>query len=208
VRHVLSSTAAGAATIVTLAALALTASAAQADFTEASLDSGNAAVQADYGYEPAMSANGGYVAFTGSLGGVTAIYRKNLNTGELDVVAYGDAGAPSISANGQYVSFTTTDAAPGSPATATGADCTSVYLRNMDVSPVAATPTSPATISPTAFALASALSGSAPGLTYAGTGTSGCPGGGSATRRHHDVSAGMTPRSPLNASRWAWSSTT
>ena len=32
-------------------------------------------------------------------------------------------------------------------------------------------------------------------------------GSGSATRGHHDVSAGMTPRSPLNASRWPGSST-
>ena len=65
-----------------------------------------------------------------------------------------------------------------------------------------------------------ALPGSAP-MTFrscsAGTPRPGrCPtcrswtqhGSGSATRRHHDVSAGMTPRSPLNASRWPGSSTT
>jgi Tol biopolymer transport system component len=172
-----------------LAMLVLAVPVARADFTEASLDSGNSAVQADYAYEPAMSADGTYVAFTGSLGGISAIYRKDLATGELDVVAYGDAGAPSISADGRYVSFTTTDADPGDPATATGALCTTVYVRDMDSSPEAASPTAPAPISGSAYTLASAVDGSPTGLTYAGSGTSGCPGGGAATAPGASITA-------------------
>jgi WD40-like Beta Propeller Repeat len=175
---------------LTVAALVLAAApAAHGEFTEASLDSGNPTVQADYAYEPAMAADGGYVAFTGSLGGITAVYRKNLVTGELDVVAYGDAGAPSISANGQYVSFTTTDASPGTPNTSTGALCTNVYMRNMNVSPVLAATTNPSTISTAAYTLVSALNGSASGLTYSGSGTNACPGGGSATAPGASITA-------------------
>lgn len=150
-------------------------------FGEASLDSGNAALQADYAYEPTMSANGDYVVFTGSLGGVQGVYRKDLATGALDIVAYGDAGAASVSEDGQYIAFTTTDATPGDPATVTGKACTSVYVRNMAVDPVAADPGHEPTIRATAFSLASAVTGSTTGLTYAGSSTSGCPGGGSAT---------------------------
>ena len=155
--------------LVALAALivvSLPTSAARADFTSDTVISGTAAVQSDYAYDPAVSANGQYVAFTGSQAGAPGVYRKNLQTGELDLVAAGDAGAPSISADGQFVSFTTTAT---DPASGTGQQCSSVYVRDMS-QPIDA---------PGAFTLASALSGVATGLTYAGTGTAGCPGGGS-----------------------------
>ena len=58
-------------------------------------------MQADYGFDPAVSADGHFVAYTGSQAGTRGIYRKDLRTGDLEFVAGGDAGAPSIS--GDYV---------------------------------------------------------------------------------------------------------
>jgi hypothetical protein len=86
-------------------------------------------LQADYAYDAAISANGEYVAYTGSIASQPGIYRTNLATHEVQVVALGpDTGVPSISANGQYVSFTT-DENPltGEPA----GECSSVYVRDM-----------------------------------------------------------------------------
>jgi Tol biopolymer transport system component len=162
----------------TLAGL-VAAPAGRADFTPFTLISGDAAVEADYAYEPAISADGRFVAFAGSIAGVSGLYRKDLHTGALDVVAYGDAAAPSISADGRYVSFTTTDADPSSASTTSGRICTSVYVRDMSA-PIDATG---------AFVLASALDGTTTGLTYAGSTIFGCPGGGSAAAERVALSA-------------------
>jgi hypothetical protein len=88
-------------------------------------------LQADYAYDPAISGNGRYVAFTGSVASRPGVYRKDLLTGELQLVAPGQAsGAPSISDNGQYISFTTSDdLATGEPAG--GESCGNVYVRDM-----------------------------------------------------------------------------
>jgi hypothetical protein len=151
--------------LVALGAIAA-APAARADFTPPTLVSGSPTVEADYGFSPVISANARYVVFAASLAGVPGIYRRDLDTGAIDMVAAGASGAPSVSSNGQFVSFTTTNT---NPATGTGTQCSSVYVRDMS---------QPMTASG-AFALASALSGTTAGLTYAGSGTSSCPGGGS-----------------------------
>ena len=141
---------------------AVAAPAARADFTPPVLVSGSPTVEADYGFSPVISANAQYVVFTGSVAGVPGIYRKDLATGTIDTVAAGDAGAPSVSANGELISFTTTDT---DPATGTGTQCSSVYVRDMS---------QPMTASG-AFTLASALSGSTIGLTYAGSAARAAP---------------------------------
>ncbi len=104
------------------------------------------------------------------------IYRKDLETGALDMVAAGDAGAPSISSDGRFVSFTTTAT---DPASGSGQQCSSVYVRDMSV---------PAG-QPGAFTLASALNGTTAGLAYGGSATAGCPGGGSAAADRVALSA-------------------
>ncbi len=139
---------------------------ARADFTPMVLVSGSTTEESDYASQPVISANGLYVVFTGSQAGVPGIYRKNLQSGALDLVAAGDAGAPSVSADGRYVSFTTTAT---HPATGSGTQCSSVYVRDMSL---------PAG-QPGAFTLASAVSGATASLTYGGSSTAGCPGGGS-----------------------------
>jgi WD40-like Beta Propeller Repeat len=157
--------------------------------------------QAEYAHDPAISANGEFVAFDGSIGGVTGVWRRDLKTGEVQPVAVGapagvkcalepstaephklseqkspcDAELPSISADGQHVSFTTTAALDPVDDTNTGPD---VYVRNMEVpvygcgaaAPVyGCDPAIPPSSSPApagAFTLASAVDGSAQGLTY------------------------------------------
>jgi Tol biopolymer transport system component len=119
--------------------------------------------QADYAHDPAISGNGRYVAFDGSFGGRTGVWRGDLQSGAVEVVALGDAELPSISADGRYVSFTTTAVlTPGDHNE--GPD---VYVRDMDVNS-AAPCTEPITeeASPCAFQLASAADGSAESLSY------------------------------------------
>jgi hypothetical protein len=132
---------------------------AQALFSAPQLASGNPAVrlQADYAYDPAISGDGRYVAFSGSVASQPGVYRKNLQSGQLELVAAGEhSGAPSISADGRYVSFTTDEepasGRPGGP----GAGCSSVYVRDMQE----------ALDAPGAFTLASARGGSKESLTY------------------------------------------
>src|SRR5262249_39543852 len=132
------------------------------------LISGTARVEADYAFEPVMSADGRYVAFSGSQAGVPGVYRKDLQTGALDLVAAGKAGAPSISADGRDVSFTTTAV---HPATGAGQRCSSVFVRDMSLAPDATG----------AYTLASALDRRSTGLTYSGAQIPSCPGGGSST---------------------------
>ncbi len=108
--------------------------------------------QAAYAHDPAISADGRYVAFDGSFGGLTGVWRRDLQTGEVQPVAVGtpvpgkhereceptahgarsacDAELPSISEDGQYVSFTT--AAPLAPDLDENPD-PDVYVRNMDI---------------------------------------------------------------------------
>jgi WD40-like Beta Propeller Repeat len=132
-----------------LAALACCAP-AQATFTPFGLVSASPVqgLEADYAYDPAISADGRYVAFTGSVASTPGVYRKDIATGALEMVAAGeDAGAPSISADGRYVSFTS-DENPVTGKPDAGEVCSSVWVRDMDVQAGAA-----------AFTLASALSG-------------------------------------------------
>jgi Tol biopolymer transport system component len=148
-----------AVTLCVVAFLALTAgpvAVAQADFTPFSLVSGSPMIESDFATDAAISADGRYVVFTGSETGVGGIYRRDLQTGELDLVAPGDAlddaiGSPSISGDGRYVSFTSqTDPVTGD------AECSTVYVADM------ADPAAPT------YTVASAPSGSTASLTYAG----------------------------------------
>jgi WD40-like Beta Propeller Repeat len=163
-----------------LAAL-LAAPAALATFAAPMLVSSSPTIQADYAYSPAISADAsvsaagrtGYVAFTGSVNSVRGVYRKNLGTGALELVAGGDASAPSISAEGRYVSFTTSqNPENGSP------ECSAVWVRDMEPGP-----------GEPQYELASGLDGSTQSLAYAGSGKPGCPGGGSAAASRVALSA-------------------
>jgi Tol biopolymer transport system component len=140
---------------------------AAASFGPIELVSTSAAEQAGEALTPALAADGRYLAFRGTVGGLRGVFRKDLETGAVEPVAAGsvneknapgtDAAAPSISADGRYVSFTTKtpldeadDAQPSS---------SDVYVADMGASP------------PT-YELASALDGSSHGLTYSGAGGS------------------------------------
>jgi hypothetical protein len=110
--------------------------------------------QADVGAAPALSADGRYLAFQGTIDGLSGVFREDLASGALAPVAAGttfppgagaDAAAPSMSADGRYVSFTT--AAQLDPGDDTQAGSLDVYVADMDASP------------PT-YELASALDGS------------------------------------------------
>jgi WD40 repeat protein len=149
-------------------------------------------LQADYAYDPAVSADGRYVTFTGSVASKPGVYRKDLATGKLEVVAEGPTvGAPSISEDGRYVSFTTNEApraaegqvasepSPGSKEPPSA--CTSVYVRDMEVS--AETPGGISTQTSGAYTLASAANGSATSLTYEPPETVGQPCGAAAAAR-------------------------
>jgi hypothetical protein len=165
------------ASIASTATLILGCPPAGADvFGTTSLVSVTPLEQADYAHDAAISGNGRYVVFDGSIGGVTGVWRRELRPGEaalshegnVEEVAGGDAELPSISANGQYVSFTTnegmelpniTDWQPD-PRHGLGEGPTvespNVYVRNMDEAPSEAG----------AFEPVSALSGSDETLTY------------------------------------------
>jgi Tol biopolymer transport system component len=113
--------------------------------------------QADYAHDPAISGNGQYVAFDGSYGGATGVWRRDLATGTVEQVAGGDAELPSISEDGRYISFTTTQAlTPEDPNK--GPD---VYVRDMEPQP-----------GEPEYMLVSAVNGSTEGLTYEYTGSS------------------------------------
>lgn len=172
-------------------------SAAEANFTPFALVSGDPAggVQAEYAYEPAISANGEYVAFTGVVASKPGVYRKDLATGQLEEVALGaGTGAPSISADGRYVSFTTPDDPLTGEPTADG--CTQVYRRDMDRETASQSGTEPSKETAPeqetepAYAFASALNGPADEpLAYAGSGKPNCPGEGSASAGRVALSA-------------------
>ncbi|HXC23498.1 MAG TPA: hypothetical protein VNU28_02840, partial [Solirubrobacteraceae bacterium] len=111
----------------------------------------------EYAYDAAISSDGNYVAYTGSIASQPGIYRMNLSSGQEEVVALGaHTGVPSISADGRYVSFTTDeDPLTGQP-TGQSSECSAVYVRDMDESPQ----------SPSAYTLASARDGSTESLSY------------------------------------------
>ena len=128
---------------------------------------GGASQQAEYAHDVAISGNGQYAAFDGSVGGVTGVWRRNLATGAIEQVAGGDAELPSISESGQYISFTTNEGkslpaiTDDRPNQAPKQEAVNVYLRNMSVSPG----------EEGSFIVASAPSGSTEPLTYRAAGT-------------------------------------
>jgi WD40-like Beta Propeller Repeat len=142
---------------------------AAAEFGPIQLVSKSAGEQAAAALAPAISADGRYLAFQGTIGGLRGVFRKDLETGAVAPVAAGsayeagapgaDSSAPSISADGRYVSFTTK--APLDP-TDDGAvpGDSDVYVADMSI------PSSPA------YELASALDDSQEGLAYEGSGGS------------------------------------
>ena len=152
----------GAAVLLSVCAATVAGGAgvAHADFGPASVVSASSSppLLADYAYEPVVSGDGRYVVFTGSIASVPAIFRKDLVTGALDVVALGaDTGAPSVSADGRYVSFTT-DENPGTGTPWPTPQCDNVYVRDMDV-PLPAGGSSSAAALAGAFQIASAADG-------------------------------------------------
>ncbi len=123
---------------------AMLCSSASADvFGSISLVSASPFQQVEYAHDPAISGDGRYVVFDGSIGGVTGVWRReNRPGGDLVEVAGGDAELPSISASGRFVSFTTnegkhlgevTDGLPD-PEHFTD-EAPNVYVRDMEVGP-------------------------------------------------------------------------
>jgi hypothetical protein len=181
----------GLLALLTLAvASACIASPARGDFSPFSLVSGTATLQADYAYEPAISGDGSHIAFVGSIAGQFGVWWRNLATGETRLVAAGtppqttsqvpSVGAPSISADGRYVSFTSSNA---DLVSGTGSQCSSVWRRDMSVFPLTEANAAGA------FTLVSAGNGSTSPLTYAGSNSPGCPGGGSSAPARVAMSA-------------------
>jgi hypothetical protein len=138
---------------------------ARADvFGPISLASENPAQQAEYARDAAISADGRYLAFDGSFGGSTGVWRRDLQSGAVEAVAGGDAERPSISADGRYISFTTT-------ARLNGVDHNEnpdVYVRDMELhsSESCSGPEPEGGESPCPFALASAVDGGVEALSY------------------------------------------
>jgi hypothetical protein len=171
----------GLVLLATLAGWAASAGPTQAAYGPFALVAGSPSLrlQADYAYDAAISANGEYVAYTGSIASQPGVYRQDLATGEVQVVALGaDTGVPSISEDGQYVSFTTSDdPLTGEPA----GECSSVYVRDMRkrVEASAGKPSEEAG----AYTLVSAQNGGTESLTYAKPTTKGQPCGAAAAYR-------------------------
>jgi WD40-like Beta Propeller Repeat len=123
--------------------------------------------QAQSAISPAISADGHYVAFQGDIGGAEGVFREDLTSGSIALVAAmsGSSAEPSISADGRYVSFTTSlELDPGDDTNFSP----DVYVADMSTTPPS-------------YELASALSGCDPsepsphpvcGLIYEGVGGS------------------------------------
>jgi hypothetical protein len=161
----------------------------EAAFTPFQLVSASSNLQAEYAYEPAVSADGRYVVFTGVIASKHGIYREDLHTKELATVALGSAtGAPSVSADGRFVAFTTADE-PSTGREPIRQGCTQVYVRDMEIG--RKSPEGPEGLAnePGEFQVASARDGSEEALSYEGSGHEGCPGGGSATAARVAMSA-------------------
>ncbi len=119
--------------------------------------------QAEYAHDPALSEDGRYVVFDGSIAGVQGIWRRETRAGAtFEEVAGGDATLPSVSADGRFVSFTTNEGASlpaitdGSPVATPAIEAPGVYVRDMAIPPS----------EPGAFTLASAKDHSTQSLTY------------------------------------------
>jgi hypothetical protein len=146
--------------LVTLACAIVGPTPARAAFGPFTVVSGSPQLDlpAEEAYDAAISSEGSYVAYTGSIASQPGIYRVSLTSGQEEVVALGaHTGAPSISANGQYVSFTTDENPLTGQPTGQPGECSSVYVRNMNESPQ----------SPAAYTLVSARDGSTESLSYA-----------------------------------------
>lgn len=154
---------------VAIALTGLLGGVARADvFGSSALVSASPVQQADYAHDPAISPDGRYVVFDGSVGGVTGVWRREVGApGHLEQVAGGDAMLPSVSGDGRYVSFTTNEG--GHLAAITNAlpdppqhfgESPNVYVRDMTLEPDA----------PGAFRIVSAPNGSLEPLTYATSG--------------------------------------
>jgi hypothetical protein len=199
-------------------ALLVLAPGARTDFSASTLVSGTPRIQFDNADAPAISADGRYVVFQGSLAGAPGVYRRDIQTGQVDPVAVSDpaapalsapdAAAPSVSADGRYVAFTTTadlqpEGAPGKPEgePAPDAGCPEVYLRDMSLAPGA----------PGAYALVSTLEGSDRGITFGGcaqanhsfavAGAQAAPGVALGENAQHQVEVAFTVLSPSNLTR-------
>ncbi|HEX3693196.1 MAG TPA: hypothetical protein VHU13_07620 [Solirubrobacteraceae bacterium] len=116
--------------------------------------------------EPAISSDGGYLAFVGSLDGTGGVWRKDLRTGALQLVAQSGI-APSISADGRYVSFTS-----GEPLVTHAKTGENVYVRDMQIDPglVGQCAAEQEADDQCPYELASALNGGSEGITYEGGG--------------------------------------
>jgi hypothetical protein len=91
--------------------------------------------QVVYAHDPAVAADGRYVAFDGDFGGLTGVWRRAIGGSAIEPVSVGPSGTPlgsaelpSISAEGRYVSFTTR--AQLDPADDTN-NAPDVYVRDM-----------------------------------------------------------------------------
>ena len=145
-------------------------------FGPISLASENTLQQAEYARDPVISADGHFVAFDGSFGGVTGVWRRDLHNGTVEQVAGGDAELPSISADGRYVSFTAT-------ARLTQGDQNEgpdVYVRDMAFGSASACTEA---AQPCPFTLASAVDGGEEALTYGASSEAG---------RYGSLAAGRT----------------
>ena len=99
---------ASVAALLALGVVLVPAVPAAADFGPIQLVSKSATEQAEEAVAPALSADGRYLAFQGTIGGLEGVFRKDLQTGAVLPVAVGgayeeeglaaDASAPSISA--------------------------------------------------------------------------------------------------------------
>ncbi len=149
--------------LLAAAALAGLPSSAGADvFGAISLVSESSLQQVDYAHDPVISGDGRYVAFDGSFGGATGVWRRDLQSGAVGEVAGGDAELPSISADGRFISFTTT-----APLTLEdGNEGPDVYVRDMGVHSAQPCTGLPEAESPCPFTLASAVDGGEEGLSY------------------------------------------
>ncbi len=105
----------------------------RAEFTPPTLVSGNSEIPFEEASDPALSKDGRYVAFQGKIAGASGIYRRDLQTGALELVA-SDAIGPSTSADGRFVAFTSTaELDPGVPVSPEERGCAQVYVRDMDL---------------------------------------------------------------------------
>lgn len=162
-----------------------------ATFTSPSLASYQGNTQAADAYQPTISGDGRYVFWVGSFDGVQGIYRKDVQTGALELVAgqqsgslaglsAPDAGSPAVSADGRYIAFTTTADLDPADDPQPAASCSNVYVRDMDV-PIGDSG---------AYTLVSALDGSSAGLAYTlNSAGSACAAGGSASADRVAISA-------------------